>query len=77
MTAPSLAGLVENRLTGETFSDRASCLRSLLANNQLLLESLYPALGGNHAASNAPGGLLRSSDVGVVRLPLQQVTVAC
>jgi len=45
MGPPSLAGVVENRLTRERFNNEADCLQSLLLNNQSLLESFYPALG--------------------------------
>jgi hypothetical protein len=50
MGPPSLAGVVENRLTRERFNNEAECLESLLLNNQSLLESLYPALGDHKDA---------------------------
>jgi hypothetical protein len=37
----------ENKLTKETFETREECLESLFINNQQLLESMYPALGGH------------------------------
>ena len=45
MSSPPLASRVENRLTQETFPNETACLQSIFDNNQLLLESLYPALG--------------------------------
>lgn len=45
MGSAPMSSRVENRLTQETFPDEASCLKSLFDNNQLLIESLYPALG--------------------------------
>ena len=77
VSAPTLAGTVENRLTKERFASEAACLDALLANNQLLLESLYPALGGQHDASRSFNSVMGSADVGVVRLPLKEVAVVC
>ena len=76
-SAGSISGTVENRLTKELFPTEAECLDGLLANNQMLLESLYPALGGHGVASRRVSSVLRSTDVGVVRLPLKKVSVLC
>lgn len=67
----------ENRLTKETFDTRKECLESLFANNQQLLESLYPALGGHRDSAHSENQVMGSEDVGVVRLPLKEVTLLC
>jgi hypothetical protein len=77
MGAAALSGAVENRLTRERHASEAACLESLLENNRLLLESLYPALGGQGDSSRSFNRLLGSAEVGVVRLPLAQVSVVC
>lgn len=77
MTAPSLAGVVENRLTRERYDSEAECLESLFLNTQSLLESLYPALGDHKDTQQGMNELMSSADVGVVRLPLKQVSVLC
>lgn len=77
ISAPTLAGAVENRLTNERFANEAACLDGLLANNQLLLESLFPALGGQNDASRSFNKFMSSAEVGVVRLPLKEVSVVC
>jgi hypothetical protein len=68
--------MIENRLTKELFATEADCLRSLFTNNQTLLESLYPALG-HRDANRGVNPILRSADVGVVRLPLKEVSNLC
>jgi hypothetical protein len=77
MGSPTLASTVENRLTHETFPNETACLESLFANNQLLLESLYPALGEREGDRSSPNRILSSSEVGVIRLPIPEVTVIC
>ena len=72
----SAPGKFENRITKEQYESEAACLESLLANNQMLLESLYPAVGPE-GGSDAANSVLRGSDVGVVRLPLEGVSVLC
>jgi hypothetical protein len=66
-----------NKLTGEVFEDKKSCLVSLLTNNQVLLESLQPALGSQGGSSSPKSQLLRARDLGVVRLPLKEVRAVC
>lgn len=66
-----------NRLTGEGFADKNSCIQSLLINNQLLLESLFPALGGETESQASENPFLKSRDLAVVRLPLKSVTAVC
>jgi hypothetical protein len=70
-------GTVVNRLTSEDFPDSQTCLKSLLTNNQALLESLYPALGGETESAARVNPFLRSKDLGVVRLPLKEVSAVC
>jgi hypothetical protein len=83
MSTPTAAGAVENRLTRERFESEEECLESLLMNNQSLLESLYPALGDNRDASKSifshlgVNQVMGSADVGVVRLPLKEVSLLC
>jgi len=83
MSSPTAAGVVENRLTRERFDSEAECLESLLMNNQSLLESLYPALGDSGDASKSIfsqlgiNQVMSSADVGVVRLPLKEVSLLC
>jgi hypothetical protein len=76
MSLGAVPGPVENRLTKEHYATEAACLDSLLANNQMLLESLYPAVGPDWADSGA-NSVLRGTDVGVIRLPLEEVSVLC
>jgi len=77
MSAPNHAGAVESRLTKERFASETACLDSLMTNNQLLLESLHPALGDQHDASHSLNKVLGSAEMGVVRLPLKEVAVVC
>jgi hypothetical protein len=83
MSSPTAAGIVENRLTRERFDSEAECLESLLMNNQSLLESLYPALGDSGDAGKSifsqlgVNQVMSSADVGVVRLPLKEVSLLC
>ena len=49
----------------------------MLVNHQELLESLYPALGGHQDQTLKSNHVLRSSDIGVARLPLKEVTSIC
>jgi hypothetical protein len=67
----------ENRLTKEIFETREECLESLFANNQQLLESLYPALGGYRDPAYAENPVMGCEDVGVVRLPLREINLFC
>jgi hypothetical protein len=73
--APTRSGTVTSRLTGERFESEAACIDALLANNRVLLESVYPALGDSNGASRSSNWVLASADVGVVRLPLSAVTL--
>lgn len=66
-----------NRLTGEIFENRNSCIQSLLVNNQVLLESLFPALGGETESRGSENPFLKTKDLAVVRLPLKSVTAVC
>jgi len=77
INAPSRSGAVENRLTKERFASEAACLDTLLANNQLLLESLHPAIGGQPYSSRSFNQVLGSVQIGVVRLPLKEVSLVC
>jgi hypothetical protein len=83
MSTPTAAGVVENRLTRERFDNEEECLESLLMNNQSLLESLYPALGNNRDTSKSifshlgVNQVMSSADIGVVRLPLKEVSLLC
>lgn len=70
-------GQVENRLTRELFDCETDCIESVLANHQELLEALYPALGGHHDQTLKSNHILQSSDIGVARLPLKEVTNVC
>jgi len=77
MSCGSASGRVENRLTREVFGSEADGLNSLFKNNQSLLESLYPALGTHQDLDHGINPILRSADVGVVRLPLKEVSTLC
>ena len=77
MSSVSGSSRVENRLTKEVFDSEADGLNSLFQNQQSLLESLYPALGGHKDLDHGVNPILRSADVGVVRLPLKEVSTLC
>ena len=77
MDRSSISGMIENRLTKELFDSEMDCLNSLFTNNQSLLESLYPALGDHRDSNREINAILRSADVGVVRLPLKEVSTLC
>jgi hypothetical protein len=77
MSSSSISGMIENRLTKELFDSEVDCLDSLFMNNQSLIESLYPALGDHRDSNHEINAIMRTADVGVVRLPLKEVSTLC
>lgn len=73
---PGVAPSALSRLTKEEFASDKECLERLLCNNQQLVESLYPALADAYSFS-ATNSVLRSVEIGVVRLPLKEVSLVC
>ena len=63
-------GTFENKITLQEFDTEGECLENLQKNNQKLLESYFPVLGAT--CTNLP--IMKTYEIGTVRLPLEKVS---